>query len=161
MKSTIDALTFGYYFDGTNQVVNPKWTSPNFEGGSTHNLITSTIRFPLGGFFDRSNAIIWNNDARLDDYDPDNPTDFRIDVLNQYKLAALLNTGYKGMFFMKVSSNSIDQRFYFGEILLYNTDKTNESEIKVLKYTNDISKAIDDGCGSYIVDGNGYVILTD
>lgn len=130
-------------------------------GQKLHNDFSSFVRFPLGGFFNRSNVTIWNAAARASIYyDSLNPTDFHISELNQYSISELLNVGYKGKFFNHFTANSIDDRYFAKAFLLYVTDKKFEDEIRVLRYTKDITKAIDDGLGSYLTDANGYVILT-
>lgn len=164
--SPLIGLENDYYLDGSgNQIINPKYaqtTETLFEGGSFHNLFGSFIRFPLGGFFDRSDTTIWNSNARDSIYyDSSNPTDFHIDELNQYTISSYLNVGYRGKFYNYFDANSIDDRNFMKELMLYGTDKTGQDEIKVLTYTKDIAKAISDGAGSYITDENGYVTLTE
>lgn len=100
------ALDLGYYQNDISgeQLINNAidvtsledptgWTQ--FLAGKLHNLVTSYIRFPLGGFFDRDNATIWNDSARLDDYDAANPCTYRVDKLTNVILNTFLQAAYQ------------------------------------------------------------------
>jgi len=140
------ALDLGYYqndisgeqlinnaIDVTSLAATTGWTQ--FLAGKLHNLVTSYVRFPLGGFFDRSNTTIWNATARTDDYDAANVSDFRIDKLDYDTLNSMLNTDYQDTFFEAFKA-SYSEKNYISEIFTYATKKTGADLTKVLNYIN-------------------------
>ena len=148
--------------DGTELTITPPTgytKSKSVEGSAiAHNLAESKIRF-THAFFDRSNATIWNDNARGTDYDAVNTKDFHITKLNLLTLSGWLNVGYLGRFFPNIDNNSIDDRLLLNELLLYKTDHKANDEIQILLYTGDITNAVQDGEGNYLVDSNGYLII--
>lgn len=127
-----------------------------------HNLADSKIRF-TADFFDRSNATIWKDECRASDYyDAGNVKDFHISEINFKTLIGWLNTGYAGKFYPKVQVNSINDRKLLKELILYDTDKTGDNEVKILKYTGDIAEAVTDESGNYVYDDiTNYVLIAD
>jgi hypothetical protein len=132
------------------------WESPANE---MLNIRDSKIRF-ANAFFDRSNATIWGNNARLGLYDVNNPRDFHFTELNQRTLQAWLNDGYRGRLAVHFEGNSVEQwdRNNLLGIYLYNTDKKGNNHKKILEYTNDYSCAVTDN-NNPVLDNDGYVRL--
>jgi hypothetical protein len=132
----------------------------SIKGSIAHNLWYSKIRFQ-NSFFDRSNAVIWNANARGEYYDSANPKDFNINELNALTLSSYLNNEYKGMLYPKFGSNSIDDddRQLFHELILLSTDKKGTSQLNLLKYTKDIRRSQKYINGNYYTDIDGYILL--
>lgn len=130
------------------------------EGNLTdHNLADSKMRF-VNAFFDRSNATIWKDDARLGYYDAANTKDFHQSEINFKTLIGWLNDGYAARLYPKVVTNSITDRDYIDEILLVSDDRTLQDEVKLLTYTGDIAEAVTDESGNYVFDDlTGYVLI--
>lgn len=135
-SSTLIALENGYFLDEPgNKIIDPVFSSPNFEGGKLHNLINSFIRFD-SALMDRSNATIWNADCRLSTYyDAGNPSFFHYSELAYDILNSYLNTDYQDRIFTAIKQDYSTQKWYF-EIFSYSTKKTGDDLIKVLKYIN-------------------------
>jgi hypothetical protein len=119
------------------------------------------IRF-TDNFFDRSNATIWGDAARLGYYDASNKKDFHISELNQRTLYEWLNAGYKGRLYVKMTDNSIEKwdRKLLSDVFLYATDKTLDSNKTILTYTGDLFAQVLTGFnGTTLYDANDYVHL--
>jgi hypothetical protein len=128
-------------------------------GGTLCNLFPGKIRF-TNAFFDRSNATIWNDSARLGYYDAANVKDFHISELNQRTLASWLNDGYRGRLYVNFNTNSIEKldRDFLAEILLTTTDRKGNDNKAILTYTGDIIAAVLSGT-AVIFDAQNYVKL--
>lgn len=123
------------------------------------NVRDCKLRF-VNAFFDRSNATIWNANARGAGYDAANPKDFHFDELNQRTLQSWLNDGYRGKLALHFDSNSVeewDKNNLIG-IYLYNTDKKGNDHKRVLSFTGDYACAVIEN-GNPELDANGYVRL--
>jgi len=112
-------------------------------------------------FFDRSNSTIWADTARSEFgyYDSDNPSDFHITELNQKWIYDALNTGYRGKLYVDWDDNSVEEwdRRRLTSIFLYDTDKTGDSQFRILAQTNDIITTVRDATGDTVCDGSGYL----
>lgn len=105
-----------------------------------HNLAPSLIQF-AGAVWDRSDATIWSASARAGYYDATNATTRRrwhISELNQNTINSWANAGYKGLNFVKIINNSVNDRLTLDQLFGYDTEKTGDSLNGVLTYTNDI-----------------------
>jgi hypothetical protein len=154
--SPLVALDNGYYLNTlNNQIIDPQYiqtTETLFEGGEFHNLIKSYIRFPLAGFFDRSNVTIWNDTARLGYYDSLNPTDFHIDELNITTIDSYFNQSYKERFYQQFKE-SYCYKDFLNSLMLYATQKTLLDAIKVHKYIGNECQLLTDN-GVYLYSNN-------
>jgi hypothetical protein len=178
--STQRGLDRGYTLRGTEQII---YNSAGVkvittlggdierQGGVFHNLIDSYFSLnPTGDagakhdIWDRRNATIQSVTSRdsiyYDDSDRITASQYHVSEINAYTFATFYNVGYKGKPYPNATINSIDQREKITGLFSYNTDKKSLDEVKIYKYTNDITKAIDDGSGGYLEDVDGYVILT-
>jgi len=119
----------------------------NYSADVTHTGLDGyKIRF-TDAFFDRSNATIWSDSARLGLYDSANTKDFHPVELNQRTITEWLNDGYKGRLFVKFNSSNYLENYLgsventdretLAEVLLYSTNKTGINHYNVLKYTGD------------------------
>lgn len=126
-----------------------------------HSLLPSKIRFTQA-FFDRSNATIWKDAARLGYYDSSNKKDFHISELNQKTLYDWLNDGYRGMIYIHLTYGSTDkfnrELSTLDGIYLYNTDHKGNENKSILTYTKDIQSAILSGT-TPTTDAEGYIAL--
>jgi len=124
------------------------------------NTVTDAkLRF-TNAFFDRSNATIWEDAARLGYYDASNVKDFHVTELNQRTLLSWLKPDYKGRLAVKFTDNSVERwdRKYLTEVILYTTDHKGTEHQKILTYTKDIFAAIKTS-GVIDFDVNNYVQL--
>lgn len=116
-----------------------------------HNLADSFIEFS-GSQWDRSNATIFNDSARIDDYDASYPKRWHISKLNIDIIYHLLNDNYKGTLFPNLYVNSYKNRQYVKEIFSYANNKTASETSSIMIYTKDN--------GLTLRNGNGGVCLT-
>lgn len=146
------------------------------------NLARCRIRF-TNAFFDRSNTTIWSDKARggyydVTDpnvikgsviyegfYDKDDTYSFHINELNQRTINEMLNEEYRGYFFIKCNSNSIEDGHSWGskddivEIFLYTNKVVGANQRKVYQYTGDLfAEAVDDD-GNTVYDASDNVVL--
>lgn len=113
----------------------------NHAGSLTrHNLADSYIVF-VGAEWDRSDTTIWNDQARTGYYDATSATTRRtwhISELNNLRINAWANTGYKGINFVKIADNSYKDRKVLEEIITVDTEITGtEYGNAMVSYFND------------------------
>ena len=117
------------------------------------------IRF-TNAFFDRSNATIWNDNARGADYDAVNTKDFLISSLNYRTLYGWLNDGYRGRLYINYTLGSVEQfdrqLSLLSNIYLYSTDHKGTGNRNILAYTKDLKCAVLSGT-TITYDAENYV----
>jgi len=121
-----------------------------------HNLAPSYIRF-AGDFFDRSDTTIWNATSRESSYYLSaTPKDLYITELNYLTLKSWLNVGYKGMFYIKADTQSVEDTTTIDELFCYTTDRISHDQIKSLIYSNDVRRCQRTIDGDYTFDSDDY-----
>lgn len=90
-------------------------------------------------------------------YDASDTKVFDVSEMNQRKLMAMLNNGYRGRFYVHFNSNSIEEfdRDYIIAIYLYTTDIKGKDSIAPMLYTGD-EFAIAKSGSTYIYDDDNY-----
>lgn len=106
--------------------------------------------------FNRSNATIYNDTARTDDYDPTKPNQFRIDKTFYDAWQAMLNPAYQNTIFAGLKTNYGTKLNMF-ELFTYANQKTGDDLIDVLKYINYIYEI--NGLHFYYSDNSQYLPL--
>ena len=103
---------------------------------SNYNKAESLISF-AGANYDRSNATIYNAQARLGYYDAAHPKYWRSLELDQELIDSFFTKDYRDIHFLKGNTDSLDTCNYLEEFISYNTVKTDADKDKVLSYTKD------------------------
>ena len=125
-----------------------------------HNGIDSIFRF-TNAFFDRSNATIWKDAARLGRYDAANVKDFHISELNYRTLYEWLNDDYKGRLYPHFTNGSIEKHhrelsLLLEGVYLYTNNQKSTANKNILTYTKDIKCAVYSG-SAVTYDAQDYV----
>jgi len=113
-----------------------------------HNLSNSLIYFQ-SNLFNRSNTAMYNNyarDAATYYYDATNDSTqkhWHASEFNNILLQTWCNTGYKGLWFVKIDNHSYKDRSVLKEILSFASNKTGSSYAKI----------VDQYCGDYVFAG--------
>lgn len=94
-------------------------------------------------------------------YNAAEPWRFHISELSQLVLAGYYQVGQRRKTYTEGSVASIgpDDRDYLERIFVYATDKTGNNDIRVLRFTNDLTHVLVDAGGNYVFDVNNYAIL--
>lgn len=153
VQNTVD----GDYVNMNALISGGTTTISQHDGSLTkHNLAPSYIRF-AGDFFDRSDTTIWNATSRESAYYlSGTPKDLYITELNYLTLKSWLNDGYKGMFYIKADTQSVESPTTIDELFCYTTDRKSHDQIKSLIYSNDVRRCQRTIDGDYTFDSDDY-----
>lgn len=154
-----------YTFEWTHDITTTRYFIAR-EGSGTNNggiyfdnFSVKKISSKLDNF-NRSNLIIYNDDARAGiDYDSNNPYRIQIDNLDPRILFTWRNVGHKGMLYAKIYLDINKNIIRILEMLNYFSDHVDAEEYQIMIYCGYESIIIVDEFGDYLIDGDDYVLI--